>query len=35
MANILCMLVIIEGIELLNVDFIYFVYQKITVGIEL
>ncbi len=35
MANILCMLVIIEGIVLLIVDFISFVYQKITVGIEL
>lgn len=35
MANILCILVIIEGIVLLIVDFISFVYQKITVGIEL
>lgn len=35
MADILCMMVIIEGIVLLIVDFISFVYQKITVGIEL
>lgn len=35
MANILCILVIIEGIVLLIVDFISFVYQKIAVGIEL
>lgn len=35
MADFLCIVVIIEGIVLLIVDFISFVYQKITVGIEL
>ncbi len=34
-AAILCMIMVIEGIVLLIVDFISFVYQKITVGIEL
>lgn len=34
-AGILCMIMVIEGIVLLIVDFISFVYQKITVGIEL
>lgn len=34
-AGILCMITVIEGIVLLVVDFISFVYQKITVGIEL
>lgn len=34
-AQILCLITIIEGIALLVVDFISFVYQKITVGIEL
>ncbi len=35
MADILCIITVIEGIALLIVDFISFVYQKITVGIEL
>lgn len=35
MAQILCLITVIEGIALLVVDFISFVYQKITVGIEL
>lgn len=35
MAGILCTITVIEGIVLLVVDFISFVYQKITVGIEL
>lgn len=35
MADILCAITVIEGITLLIVDFISFVYQKITVGIEL
>lgn len=34
-AQILCLITVIEGIALLVVDFISFVYQKITVGIEL
>ena len=34
-ANILCVITVIEGIVLLLVDFVSFVYQKITVGIEL
>lgn len=34
-AGILCMIMVIEGIVLLIVDFISFVCQKITVGIEL
>lgn len=34
-AGILCTITVIEGIVLLIVDFISFVYQKITVGIEL
>lgn len=35
MADILCIVAVMEGIVLLIVDFISFVYQKITVGIEL
>lgn len=35
MAHILCLVTVLEGIVLLIVDFISFVYQKITVGIEL
>lgn len=35
MADILCAITVIEGITLLIIDFISFVYQKITVGIEL
>ena len=35
MADILCIVTVIEGIALLVVDFISFVYQKINVGIEL
>ena len=35
MADILCIVTVIEGIALRVVDFISFVYQKITVGIEL
>lgn len=35
MAHILCLITVLEGIVLLIVDFISFVYQKITVGIEL
>ncbi len=34
-AGILCVITVLEGILLLVVDFISFVYQKITVGIEL
>lgn len=34
-AQILCLITVLEGIALLVVDFISFVYQKITVGIEL
>ena len=34
-AGILCMITVLEGIVLLIVDFVSFVYQKITVGIEL
>lgn len=34
-ATILCIVTIVEGIVLLIIDFISFVYQKITVGIEL
>ena len=34
-AGILCMITVLEGIVLLVVDFVSFVYQKITVGIEL
>ena len=34
-AQILCLITVIEGIALLVVDVISFVYQKITVGIEL
>lgn len=34
-ADILCIITVIEGIALLIIDFISFVYQKITVGIEL
>ena len=34
-AQILCLITVIEGIALLVVDFISFVYQKITVGSEL
>ena len=34
-ANILCIITIIEGIVLLIVDFLSFVYQKITIGIGL
>ncbi len=35
MAEILCIITVVEGIALLVVDFISFVYQKITIGIEL
>ena len=34
-ADILCIITIIEGIVLLIVDFLSFVYQKITIGIGL
>ena len=34
-AQVLCLITVLEGIALLVVDFISFVYQKITVGIEL
>lgn len=35
MATILCIITIIEGLLLLGIDFLAFVYQKITVGVSL
>lgn len=34
-AQVLCVVTVLEGVALLIADFISFVYQKITVGIEL